>query len=50
MEIKIRDAESLGKIVEILTKNGYSVSTFVVWKNGKIGEIEYFTVELKENG
>lgn len=43
-ELKIRDADSLGKMVEILTKNGYKVSTYVIWKNGKIGEIDYFAV------
>ena len=46
-ELKIRDAESLGKMVEILTKNGYKVSTYVIWKNGKVGEIDYFTVQIE---
>ena len=47
VELKILDAESLGRIVEILTKNGYKVSTYVIWKNGKIGEIDYFTVQIE---
>lgn len=47
VELKILDAESLGRIVEILTKNGYKVSTYVIWKNGKIGEIDYFTVKIE---
>ena len=46
-ELKIRDADSLGKMVEILTKNGYNVSTYVIWKNGKVGEIDYFTVQIE---
>lgn len=46
-ELKIRDADSLGKIVEILTKNGYKVSTYVIWKNGKVGEIDYFTIQIE---
>ena len=46
-ELKIRDADSLGKMVEILTKNGYKVSTYVIWKNGKVGEIDYFTVKIE---
>lgn len=46
-ELKIRDAGSLGKMVEILTKNGYKVSTYVIWKNGKVGEIDYFTVQIE---
>lgn len=45
-EFKILDAESLGKMVEILTRNGYKVSTYVIWKNGKTGEIDYFTVQI----
>ena len=49
VELKIRDADSLGKLVEALTINGYKVATFVVWKNGKIGEIDYFTVEVKDS-
>lgn len=50
VELKIKDSESLGVLVESLTKNGYKVFTYVVWKNGKIGEIDYFTVEVYENG
>ena len=50
VELKILDAESLGRIVEILTKNGYKVSTYVIWKNGKIGEIDYFTVQIEGTG
>ena len=46
-ELKIRDADGLGKMVEILTKNGYKVSTYVIWKNGKVGEIDYFTVQIE---
>ena len=46
-ELKIRDVDSLGKMVEILTKNGYKVSTYVIWKNGKVGEIDYFTVQIE---
>ena len=46
-ELKIRYADSLGKMVEILTKNGYKVSTYVIWKNGKVGEIDYFTVQIE---
>ena len=46
-ELKIRDADSLGKMVEILTKNGYKVFTYVIWKNGKVGEIDYFTVQIE---
>ena len=46
-ELKIRDADSLGKMVEILTKNGYKVSTYVICKNGKVGEIDYFTVQIE---
>ena len=46
-ELKIRDADSLGKMVEILTKNGYKVSTYGIWKNGKVGEIDYFTVQIE---
>ena len=46
-ELKIRDADSLGKMVEILTKNGYKVYTYVIWKNGKVGEIDYFTVQIE---
>ena len=46
-ELKIRDADSLGKMVEILTKNGYKVSTYVIWKDGKVGEIHYFTVQIE---
>lgn len=46
-ELKIRDADSLGKMVEILTKNGYKVSTYVIWKNGKVGEIDYFTIKIE---
>ena len=49
VELKIRDADSLGNLVEALTRNGYKVETFVVWKNGKIGEIDYFTVEVKDS-
>ena len=49
VELKILDADSLGRIVEILTKNGYKVSTYVIWKNGKIGEIDYFTVKIEED-
>ena len=45
-ELKILDADSLGKMVEILTKNGYKVSTYVIWKNGEVGEIDYFTVQI----
>ena len=45
-ELKILDADSLGKMVEILTKNGYKISTYVIWKNGKAGEIDYFTVQI----
>lgn len=45
-ELKIFDSDSLGKMVEVLTKNGYQVSTYVVWKSGKVGEIEYFTVQI----
>lgn len=48
VELKIRDADSLGKLVEALTRNGYKVATFVIWKNGKIGEIDYFAVEVNE--
>lgn len=48
VELKILDADSLGRIVEILTKNGYKVYTYVIWKNGKIGEIDYFTVKIEE--
>ena len=46
VELKILDVDSLERIVEILTKNGYKVSTYVIWKNGKIGEIDYFTVQI----
>ena len=46
-ELKIMDADSLGKMVEILTKNRYKVSTYVIWKNGKVGEIDYFTVKIE---
>ena len=46
-ELKIRDADSLGKMVEILTKNGYKVSTYVIWKNCKVGEIDYFTIKIE---
>ena len=46
VELKILDADSLGRIVEILTKNGYKASAYVIWKNGKIGEIDYFTVQI----
>ena len=49
VELKILDADSLVRIVEILTKNGYKVSTYVIWKNGKIGEIDYFTVKIEED-
>lgn len=49
IEFKIMDAESLGRLVEALTKNGYKVSTYVIWKNGKIGNIDYFIVEVKEH-
>ena len=48
VELKILDVDSLERIVEILTKNGYKVSTYVIWKNGKIGEIDYFTVKIEE--
>ena len=50
VELKILDADSLVRIVEILTKNGYKVSTYVIWKNGKIGEIDYFTVQIEGAG
>ena len=46
-ELKILDADSLGNMVEILTKNGYKVSTYVIWKNGKVGEIDYFTIQIE---
>lgn len=46
-ELKILDADSLGKMVEILTKNGYKVSTYVIWKNGKVCEIDYFKVQIE---
>lgn len=46
IEFKIMDAESLGRLVEALTKNGYRVSTYVIWKNGKFGEIDYFAVQI----
>lgn len=46
VELKIFDSDSLGKMIEVLTKNGYKVSTYVVWKSGKVGEIEYFTVQI----
>ena len=47
VELKILDADSLGRIVEILTKNGYKTSSYVIWKNGKIGDIDYFTVQIE---
>lgn len=47
VELKVWDADSLGKMVEVLTKNGYKVSTYVIWKNGKVGEIDYFTVQIE---
>jgi hypothetical protein len=46
VELKIFDSDSLGKMVEALTKNGYKVSTYVIWKNGKPGEIDYFSVQI----
>jgi hypothetical protein len=48
IELKVKDPDSLGKLVEALTRNGYKVATFVVWKNGKIGDIDYFTVEVRQ--
>ena len=50
VELKILDADSLGRIAEILTKNGYKVTTYVIWKNGKIGDIDYFTVQIEGAG
>lgn len=47
VELKIFDSDSLGKMVEVLTKNGYKVSTYVVWKNGKSGEIDHFIVQVR---
>ena len=47
VELKILDADSLGRIVEILTKNGYKASAYEIWKNGKIGEIDYFTMKIE---
>ena len=50
VELKILDADSLGRIVEILNKNGYKVSSYAIWKNGKIGDIDYFTVQIEGSG
>ena len=49
-ELKTKDAESLGMLVEVLTKNGYKVFTYVIWKKGKIGDIDHFVVEVNGNG
>lgn len=47
VELKVWDADSLGKMVEVLTKNGYKVSTYVIWKDGKVGEVHCFTVQIE---
>ena len=46
VELKILDADSLVRIVEILAKNGYKVSTHVILKNSKMLDIDYFTVRI----
>lgn len=46
-EVKVTDVGDLFRMVEKLKSNGYSVSTYIVWKNRATREIDYFSVEVK---
>ena len=48
MELKIKDVESLNKIVEALSINGYRLQTAVVWKQWPYTGIDYFAVKVEE--
>lgn len=48
-ELKIQDAESMSKIVNALTLNGYMVQTAVIWKEWPYTGVDYFMIAIFDN-
>lgn len=48
MELKFKDIQSFNMVVEALTKNGYTVETYVKWKEWPYSGIDCFVVSVKE--